>query len=133
MAFVTYECPEGLLWNHQTLTLPDHGRALVCNVHGPLASAQISYWGKSFLRGGPKHYGGGEVVSLYDQGALRNIATFYKMIVEGRFENPTVQAPWMARSLPSSGGRPLRRTRLTMEQLLKENRKLEVDLRGLKV
>ena len=91
MAFVTYECPEGLLWNHQTLTLPDHGRALVCNVHGPLASAQISYWGKSFLRGGPKHYGGGEVVSLYDQGALRNIATFYKMIVEGRFENPTVQ------------------------------------------
>ncbi len=134
MAFVVYECPGGLLWNHQNLAVPDHGRSLVVNVHGTLASAQISYWGKSFLRGGPKHYGGGEVVSLYDQGAIRNIAQFHRSIVEGRCENPTVQRA-VDGTLTAILGREAaaRRTRLTMEELLKENKKLEVDLTGLKV
>jgi predicted dehydrogenase len=133
MAFVVYECPGGLLWNHQNLAVPDHGRSLVVNVHGTLASAQISYWGKSFLRGGPKHYGGGEVVSLYDQGAIRNIAQFYRSIVEGRCDNPTVQRA-VDGTLTAILGREAaaRRARLTMEELLKENKKLEVDLTGLK-
>ena len=30
-------------------------------------------------------------MSLYDQGANRNIAEFYQMIVEGKCDNPTVQ------------------------------------------
>ena len=133
MAFVIYECPGGLLWNHQNLAVPDHGRSLVVNVHGLLASAQISYWGKSFLRGGPKHFGGGEVVSLYDQGATRNIADFYRSVVEGRCDNPTVQRA-VDGTLTAILGREAasRRIRLTMEELLKENKKLEVDRSGLK-
>jgi predicted dehydrogenase len=133
MAFVTYECPGGLLWNHQSLSVPDHGRSLVVNVHGPLASAQISYWGKSFLRGGPKHFGGGEVESLYDKGATRNIDNFYRSVVEGRCDNPTVRRA-VDGTLTAILGREAasRRTRLTMDELLKENKKLEVDLRGLK-
>ncbi len=133
MAFVVYECPGGLLWNHQNLAVPDHGRSLVVNVHGTLASAQISYWGKSFLRGGPKHFGGGEVASLYDQGAKRNIATFYRSIIEGRCDNPTVQRA-VDGSLTAILGREAaaRRVRLTMDELIKENKKLEVDLTGLK-
>jgi len=134
MAFVVYECPGGLLWNHQTLTLPDHGQSLVVNVHGLLASAQISYSGKSFLRGGPKHFGGGDVESLYDRGAVRNIAEFYSAIVEGRCDNPTVPRA-VDGTLTAILGREAarRRTRLTMDDLVKENKKLEVDLSGLKV
>ena len=64
--------------------------ALNLNAYGDQATALVSYRGKSYLRGGPKHYGGGDVDSLYDQGAIRNIATFYQNIVEGRFDNPTV-------------------------------------------
>jgi len=133
VAFVIYECPGGLLWNHQNLAVPDHGRSLVVNVHGTLASAQISYWGKSFLRGGPKHYGGGEVVSLYDQGAKRNIATFYSSIVEGKTDNATVERA-VDGTLTAILGREAaaRRVRLTMDDLIKENKKLEVDLSGLK-
>jgi predicted dehydrogenase len=132
--FVTYECADGLLWNHQTYEIPDHGRSLVCNVHGQLASAQISYWGKSFLRGGPKHYGGGEVESLYDQGAIRNIAEFYRSIVDGKFDNPTVQRA-VDGTLTAILGREAAAcgTKLTMEELIKENVKLEPDLTGLKV
>jgi predicted dehydrogenase len=131
--FVTYECADGLLWNHQTYEIPDHGRSLVCNVHGQLASAQISYWGKSFLRGGPQHYGGGEVESLYDQGALRNIDAFYRSVVDGKFDNPTVQRA-VDGTLTAILGRDAaaRGTKLTMEEVLKENVKLEPDLTGLK-
>jgi len=108
MAFITFECPGGLLWNH--------------------------FGGKSFLRGGPKHFGGGEVESLYDQGAMRNIAAFYRSIVESRLDNGTVQRA-VDGTLTAILGREaaLRRTRLTMDEVIKENRKLEVDLSGLKV
>ena len=132
--FVTYEYADGLLWNHQTYEIPDHGRSLVCNIHGQLASAQISYWGKSFLRGGPKHYGGGEVMSLYDQGAMRNIEEFYRAIVEGKFDNATVQRA-VDGTLTAILGRDAaaRGSKLTMEEVIKENVKLEPDLTGLMV
>jgi predicted dehydrogenase len=135
LAFVTYECPDGLLWNHTTMVLPDHGQeTLTCNIHGQLASARIGYEGKSFLRGGPKHFGGGTVEDLYKQGAVRNIATFYQSVVEQRFDNPTVQRA-VDGTLTAILGREaaLRGVRLTMDELLKENRKLEVDLSGLRV
>ena len=117
------------------MVLPDHGESnLVCNVHGQLASARIGYGGKSFLRGGPRHFGGGTVEDLYKQGAIRNIATFYRSIVEQRFDNPTVQRA-VDGTLTAILGREaaLRGVRLTMDELLKENRKLKVDLTGLKV
>ena len=98
-----------------------------------MATALVSYRGKSYLRGGPKHYGGGEVVSLYDQGAIRNIATFYDNIVQGRFENPTAQQAGDD-TLTAVLGREAsaRRCCLTMDELIKENKKLEFDLTGLK-
>ena len=135
LAFITFECPDGLLWNHVNMRLPDNDRVtLVCNLHGELASARIGYWGKSFLRGGPKHFSGGAVDNLYELGAKRNIATFHQSIVERRFDNPTV-ARAVDGTLAAILGREaaMRGVRLTMDELLKENRKLEVDLTGLKV
>ena len=70
--------------------------------YGDLATAVVNYRGKSYLHGGPKHYGAHNVESLYDQGAIRNIATFYENIVRGRFDNPTVRR---------RGRRPHRRAR----------------------
>ena len=67
------------------------GRIIRCEVYGDNAYAHINYWGNSFLRGGPKQYGGGPVDSLYDQGAKRNIATFYQNIIGGICDNPTPQ------------------------------------------
>jgi predicted dehydrogenase len=133
LGFVTYECPEGLLWNHQTICAPDHGPTLVCNVHGSLASAQMSYLGKSFLRGGPKHYGGGHTGDQHVAPAVRNIDTFYQSVCEGRFDNPMVQrsvdatlTAILGREAAARGGR------LTMETLIRENQKIPVDLTGLK-
>ena len=133
LTFLLYECADGLLWRHESLNLPDHAQNLVCNVSGEVASAQFSYWGKSFLRGGAKHFGGGDVVSLYDRGAKRNIAAFHKNITEGDFSNTTVTRA-VDGTLTAILGREagMRQEKLTMEQVIKENKKLTVDLTGLK-
>lgn len=131
---VTYEFDDGTLWTHRCQSLRNQlDWALNLTAFGDLATAQISYRGKSYLRGGPKHYGGGEVESLYDQGAIRNIATFHQNIVEGRFDNPTV--PRAADDvLTAALGREAsaRRISLTMDELIAENKTLPLDLSGLK-
>ena len=132
---VTYEFDDGLLWSHRCQSLRNQlDWALKLDAYGTIATALVSYRGKSYLRGGPKHYGGGEVVSLYDQGAIRNIATFYDNIVNGRFDNPTPQQAGDD-ALTAALGREAcaRRCCLTMDELIKENKALEYDLTGLKV
>ena len=75
----------------------------------------------------------GTVDNLYEAGAMRNIATFHRNVVEDRYANETVRravdgtlATILAREAAA------RRTRLTMDELLRENQRLELDLSGLK-
>jgi predicted dehydrogenase len=131
-ACVVFECADGLMWSHRCQAIKNNEDSiLLATFHGMLANAQVNYWGKAFVRGGPKHYVG-NVKSLYDQGAKRNIADFHKSIVEERFDNPTVQRA-VDGTLTAILGREAtaRHTRLTMDELLKENKRLEVDLKGL--
>ena len=133
VASVVYEFADGLVWTHRCQSLRNNEDSILrATIHGQIANAQINYWGKVFVRGGPKHYVG-SVDSLYDQGAKRNVATFHQNIAEGRFENPTVPRA-VDGHLAAILGREAaaRHTRLTMDELLKENKKLEVDLTGLK-
>ena len=93
----------------------------------------FEYQGLS-LHGQRELFGGGEVVSLYDQGAIRNIATFYQNIVESRCDNPTAQQAGDD-ALTAVLGREAcaRRCYLTMDELINENKALEFDLTGLKM
>ncbi|MCX7886530.1 MAG: Gfo/Idh/MocA family oxidoreductase [Verrucomicrobiae bacterium] len=131
---VVFEFADGLLLNHSGQALNNNVEGmLTCRIYGPTAYAQIEYWGRAFLRGGPKHYGGGPVQNLYKAGAERNIAAFYDAIVNGDFGNPTVRRS-VDGCLTCILGREAaaRHTKLTMDQILKENKKLEVNLKGLK-
>ena len=131
---VIYEYADGLVHNHFGQALRDNADGtLAANFHGAEANAQITYWGKAFVRGGPKHYGGGKVENLYTAGAVRNIAAFYRNVTEGRFENQTVPRA-VDGVLTCVLGREAaaRHAKMTMAELLKENKKLEVDLAGLK-
>ena len=130
---VVFEFADGLVLHHfgQGLRNSTTGR-LDCEVYGVTANAQLSYWGKAFVRGGPKHFGGGQVQNLYQAGAQRNIATFHDAITKGSFDNPTVRRA-VDGALTCILGREAaaRHVRLTMDELLKENKRLEVDLTGL--
>ncbi len=132
---LTYEFDDGLMWTHVGQSLNNQEDwALGLRAYGETATAVVNYRGKSYLHGGPKHYGARNVESLYDQGAIRNIATFYDNIVQGRFENPTVQGT-VDDALTAVLGREAaaRRQTLTMEELLQENKETVFDLTGLKL
>ena len=65
--------------------------------------------------------------------AERNIARLYREVTAGKFENETCQrAVDGVLTCVLGYEAAARRTRLTMDALLKENKRLEVDLRGLK-
>jgi len=136
---VIYHYADGLVHNHFGQALANNNNndgedGLIARFHGQLANAQINYIGKSFVRGGPKHYSGGPVENLYEAGAVRNIAAFYNNVTVGQFENQSVPRA-VDGVLTCVLGREAaaRKTFLTMDELLKENRKMEVDLTGLKV
>jgi myo-inositol 2-dehydrogenase / D-chiro-inositol 1-dehydrogenase len=131
---VVYEFADGLVLNHSGQGLKNNADGtLLCQIYGQEANAQLNYWGKAFVRGGPKHFGGDKVENLYQAGAERNIATFYQNILGSRFENATVGRA-VDGVLTTVLGREAaaRRVRLTMDELIRENKRLEVDLRGLK-
>ena len=73
------------------------------------------------------------VDNLYTTGTQVNINEFYQAITQGHYENPTV-APSVRSNLTAVLGREAgyRKTEVTLAQLLKEGKKLEPDLKGLK-
>jgi predicted dehydrogenase len=133
-AGVVYEFDDGVLWTHVVHALNDNAdlTSLSASFFGQAATGHIQYGGKVYVRGGDKHYVG-TCGSIYDQGAIRNIATFYQDIAEGRFGNETVRRA-VDGTLTAILGREAaaRRRYLTLEELVRENKRLDVDLSGLK-
>jgi predicted dehydrogenase len=131
---VVYEYDDGVLWTHATQSLANNADTadLSASFFGVSAMGHIQYGGKAYVRGGPKHYVG-TIGSIYDQGANRNIAEFYRNITEGRFENPTVKRA-VDGTLTAILGREAsaRRRYLTMEEVIAENKRIEADLTGLR-
>jgi predicted dehydrogenase len=130
---VIFEYGNGIVHNHFGQSLKNNVTGeLSCRVHGRDANALINYWGKSYVRGGPRHCVG-SVDGLYAAGAERNIATFYRKVIDNSFTNDTVQRS-VDGALATILGREAaaRQCRLTMDQVLKEEKRLEVDLNGLK-
>jgi predicted dehydrogenase len=130
---VSFAFADGPVWDHCGRHLnnlyPFESGALI---QGTTGFAQVAYGGTVRLKGHESAYSG-EVANLYEAGAVRNIADFYRCITEGRFENPTVPRA-VDGALTTILGREatMRRAHLTMEEVIKENRRLEVDLRGLR-
>jgi hypothetical protein len=94
---------------------------------------EAHYEGKAWVHGNKGGYLGGEVKNLYVDGISRNLDTFHKNIVEGIYDNPTVESSvnsTLATILGREAGR--RNTSLTMNEVIKENKKIETNLKGLK-
>lgn len=130
---LVFEFANGLIMSHCGKHLNNQlGFDVICQVLGQTGHAQICYGGKASLRG-LENGCEGEVQKLYEAGAVRNIGKFYDCVVGESFANDTVRRS-VDGALATILGRQasLRRTRLTWDELLKENKRLEVDLRGLK-
>ena len=130
---ILFEFPDGLVINHRGKHLNNQtGFDVICQIQGQTGYGQTCYGGKAFLNGQESSYNG-QVENPYEAGAVRNIATFYQNVVDGNCENATVRRS-VDGALTTILGREAaaRRGRMTMEELIRENRRLDVDLRGLK-
>jgi predicted dehydrogenase len=130
---VLYEYKGGMVHDHLGQALKNFsGDDLSCRVYGQTGNATLTYWGKAQLRSYDDAFNG-EVTNLYEAGVMQNIARFHRDVTTGLTDNGTVRRA-VDGALACVLGREAaeRRQRLTMEQLIKENRKLEVDLSGLK-
>lgn len=130
---ILWEFANGMTVSHRGEHLDNQSDFnVVCQIQGQTGCAETCYGGKAFFKGREDGYAG-QVENLYEAGAVRNIARFYEDITKGRCENPTVGRA-LDGALSTILGREagLRRTRLTMQQLVQENRRAELDLRGLK-
>jgi myo-inositol 2-dehydrogenase / D-chiro-inositol 1-dehydrogenase len=139
-----FEYEDGLIHEHSGMALPTgvHDE-LSCRIFGQTGQGALVYWSDAAdprpdrkARFAPRGKKGVvcDVLDLYRAGAVRNIASFYDDVMAGRCENPTVRRA-VDGCLTCILGREaaVRHGRLTMDELLKENRRLEVDLTGLKV
>ena len=124
-----FDYGNGPLHTHGGLVLPTGATGeMKTTIFGQTGYAIVNYEGEvRFQVRGQKAFTA-KVADLYPNGAKRNIALFHQNICEGRFDNPTVRRA-VDGCLTCVLGREagLRHGRLTMEQILKENKRLEID------
>ena len=131
---LTYQFENGLILNHRGEHIGNtHGFTCTCLAYGQYGYTETNYAGKVLIRGNKGGYRGGEVKSLYGDGIKRNLDTFHNSIVNGIYDNPTVQ-PSIDSTLATILGREAagRNTKVTWDEMIGENKKLEIDLTGLR-
>jgi len=110
-------------------TQPDGIRNRMFGAKGILETA---YGDLTMIRG-ENMYRGGRSPSIYKDGAVVNIATFHKSIMEGTYDNPTVE-PSVRSNLVTILGRTAAYTgrKVTWGELVKSTEKLDANLKGVK-
>jgi len=93
---------------------------------------ETEYGGQVIIRG-ENFYRGGSSPGIYKDGAVANIATFHKSIIEGNYTNPTVE-PSVRSNLITILGRTAAYTgeKVMWANIVKSTEKLEANLKGLK-
>jgi myo-inositol 2-dehydrogenase / D-chiro-inositol 1-dehydrogenase len=133
-AALVFEYADGLFHEHFSQHLPNGTPdELSCKIYSHNARAIVDYTGEALFQIRRQKPIGGPVTDLYKAGAQRNIAAFYRSIIQENCENVITKRA-VEGTLVSILGREAatRQGRLTMEELLKENRRIPLDLTGLK-
>ena len=93
---------------------------------------ETEYGGQVLIRG-KQFYRGGETSSIYQQGAVRNIATFYDSIQKGNYTNPTVAESVRSNLVTILGRTAAYASRVvTWDEITRSDERLVPDLKGLK-
>jgi predicted dehydrogenase len=110
-------------------TQPDGIRNRMFGSKGVL---ETQYGGQVLIRG-ENFYRGGSSPSIYKQGAVNNIATFYSSIQDGDSSNPTVSESVRSNLVTILGRTAAYEDRLvTWKEIMETDEPLVADLKGLK-
>ena len=129
---VIFTFPENVIVTFASKQFGEGYDDIICRMYGAKGvidthyAGNVAIWGKT-------PYLGGKSEGLYKDGAVRNIATFYKNVTERRFDNPTT-APSLRSNLTTILGRTAayQQAEVTWEQLMKSEERLDPKLQGLK-
>jgi len=108
---------------------------IVVRVFGSKGVLETNYGGNVMIRGGDDvFYRGGKTSSIYEDGAVSNIAAFYDSIAKGDVSNPTL-APSIQSNLITIMGRKAAYTGklVTWDETLADTERLDAKLDGLKI
>jgi predicted dehydrogenase len=131
---LTFQFQDGLFLNHRGEHLRNSTRfASDCFAHCERGYLDTQYTGLVRMIGRGVKFNGGKVVGLYGNGAKRNVAKFHECITKGDCSNPTVK-PSIDATLATILGREAaaKRKTVTWGEMMKANKKVPVDLTGLK-
>jgi predicted dehydrogenase len=131
---VTYNFRNGIILNYQGEFLPNQHHQISCHAYGSEGYIEAYYAGKVGIRGNKRGWRGGENTDLYASGMKANVETFYKSIVNGVYENPTVE-PSVNANLACILGQMAaqKKTQITWDEILKTGPEIKPNLTGLKI
>ncbi len=129
---VSFAFPQDVLVSFCSKQLGDGWDDICCRMYGTEGTLDSHYFGEVSIRG-RLPYRGGKIPNLYTDGAVSNIAAFHDDITRGDFTNPTVAAS-VRSNLTTILGRTAawRHAKVTWDEMMGANEKLEADLAGLK-
>jgi len=112
-------------------TQPDGIRNRMFGSKGVL---ETQYGGQVMIRAKSNDfYKGGRSPGIFKDGAVTNIATFHKSIVEGKFDNPTVPESVRSNLLTVLGRTAAyEKRKVTWKEMITKGEKLDANLKGLK-
>jgi predicted dehydrogenase len=129
---ITYDFDAGPIMNYHGEYVRNTFSTISCHAYGNEGYIETTYGGKVWIRGNQKGYKGGTTEDIYRQGMERNVETFYKSITNGVYDNPTVEPSvnaTLACILGEIAGK--KNTKVTWDEMIKENKKIETNLSGL--
>lgn len=132
-----FEYPNDVGVTFSSRQMPGHGTqpaGIRNRVFGTQGVLEAQYGGEVRILAGEKNfYKGGRTGSIFKEGAVNNIAAFHKNILEGNFENPTVEPSiqstlhtFMARRAAYTG------ETVTWEEIANSKERMHPPLDGLK-
>ena len=129
---VLFYCPNDIVIDFSSTQCTQGLDDIGVRVFAQTGTADVHYGGRVFIRG-QKSYAGGNTGPIFQEGCVQNIKDFYKNITEGNFANETV-APSVRSNLTCVLGREAayKKAPVTWDEMLKEARKVDPKLEGLK-
>ncbi len=130
---ITYWFPDDLVLSFTCIqTIPTVKDQIRARAYGSEGFIDMDYYTGVLMRG-KEAVVRGNVDDLYTSGALININEFYDAVVKADCSNPTV-APSVRSNLTAVLGREAayRQADLTLEALIKEGKKMDINLAGCK-
>jgi len=132
---ILFEYPNNVGITFSSRQIDGHGtqpEGIRNRMFGSKGVLETEYGGQVIIRG-ENFYRGGRSPGIYKDGAVANIATFHRNITSKNFDNTTV-APSVRSNLITILGRTAayERRKVTWDEIIKNNKKLDANLKGLK-